>query len=67
MVGCNRGRYGGMSLFRFDLMLPPYAAQRYFPEGMVPEAYLTECDSLTEMAAAMLQSMRQFLQHKFHF
>ena len=44
-----------------------HSAQRYFPEQMVPKAYLAECDSLTEMAAGMLQSMQQLLQHKFHF
>ena len=44
-----------------------YPAQRYFPEQMVPTAYLTESDSLAEMAAVMLLSMRQFLEDQFHF
>lgn len=49
------------------LRLFTYFAQRYFPEQMVPKAYLTECDTLTETAAVMLESMRQLLQDKFHF
>ena len=53
---------------QFALILSiTYSAQRYFPEQMVPKAYLADCDSLTEMAAAMLHSMRQLLQHKFRF
>ena len=54
--------------FSIALIVPPtHPAQCYFPEQMVPKAYLTECDSLTEMAAVMLQSMRRLLQEKFHF
>ena len=34
---------------------------------MIAKAYLADCDSLTEMAAGMLQSMRQILEDKFHF
>ena len=67
MVGCNGGRYEGDLTLSSCVLLSVDHAQRYFPEQMVSKAYLTECDSLTEMAAMMIHSMRQILEDRFNF